>query len=606
MKVFGNDLADSKAYGNDVVKIIAYGETVWEKQTSIPDYLCFTALESGTFTLTIPAAVTTSNLSYVEYSLDGRNWVKTDNSSSDVTITTPTIAANGKVYWRGSGTRMTQSTTAPASSTKFSSTGNFNVSGHLLSLLKGDDFDGVTGVNNYTFCNLFYNCTTVVNAEDLVMPSFTSSFTRIFYQMFYGCTSLETAPALPSTNLAEYCYYGMFQNCTSLLAAPNMHNITNLAVYCCAQMYFGCTALTSGTVPQATTLYSNCFNSMYRDCDSLTETDTLPATALVESCYRYMYYGCDALTTVETISATSATGTNNMNQMFRLCSNLVTLPPLLITTLTEACYYQMLQNCAKLNYVKCLATDLSATNCLSNWLSGVSSTGTFIQAEGVTWPSGASGIPSTWVTIEKRTMPSGYKQVEYVENPNYAYIKVARAFNSNSETLELAFVKQDGGSNMPFGNSTYNYRYGSLKVIEQSTALLIRVGVDYDDQVQKDSQITSVTADKPYTLRYVGDSSGFQLYLNGTLKKTETCAWDAVDPFDANFLFSSTTNAASTVYFHTKPIYYLKIWNSNNVLAVDYVPCVRTSDSKVGFYDFANSAFVVSTNSNNFTAGAEI
>jgi hypothetical protein len=34
--------------------------------------------------------------------------------------------------------------------------------------------------------------------------------------MFYGCTSLTTAPALPATTLANYCYYYMFYGCTSL------------------------------------------------------------------------------------------------------------------------------------------------------------------------------------------------------------------------------------------------------------------------------------------------------------------------------------------------------------------------------------------------------
>lgn len=34
--------------------------------------------------------------------------------------------------------------------------------------------------------------------------------------MFYGCTSLTTAPALPATTLANHCYDYMFVGCTSL------------------------------------------------------------------------------------------------------------------------------------------------------------------------------------------------------------------------------------------------------------------------------------------------------------------------------------------------------------------------------------------------------
>lgn len=34
--------------------------------------------------------------------------------------------------------------------------------------------------------------------------------------MFYNCTSLTTAPALPATTLANFCYAYMFNGCISL------------------------------------------------------------------------------------------------------------------------------------------------------------------------------------------------------------------------------------------------------------------------------------------------------------------------------------------------------------------------------------------------------
>jgi hypothetical protein len=41
--------------------------------------------------------------------------------------------------------------------------------------------------------------------------------------MFFDCTSLTTAPELPATTLADYCYYEMFWRCSKL------NNITMLA-----------------------------------------------------------------------------------------------------------------------------------------------------------------------------------------------------------------------------------------------------------------------------------------------------------------------------------------------------------------------------------------
>ena len=34
--------------------------------------------------------------------------------------------------------------------------------------------------------------------------------------MFIGCTSLTSAPELPATTLANYCYASMFYNCSNL------------------------------------------------------------------------------------------------------------------------------------------------------------------------------------------------------------------------------------------------------------------------------------------------------------------------------------------------------------------------------------------------------
>ena len=60
----------------------------------------------------------------------------------------------------------------------------------------------------------------------------------------------------------------------------------------------------------------------------------------------------------------------------------------------------MFYNCNNLNYVKMLATDISASSCLQAWLYGVASTGTFVKAASMTeLPSGTSGIPANW-TVE--------------------------------------------------------------------------------------------------------------------------------------------------------------------------------------------------------------
>ena len=66
------------------------------------------------------------------------------------------------------------------------------------------------------------------------------------------------------------------------------------------------------------------------------------------------------------------------------------------TVLRKNCYSEMFSGCTKLNYIKCLATDISAKDYTTNWLKSTAKKGTFVKAEGVTWTEGDSGIPEDW------------------------------------------------------------------------------------------------------------------------------------------------------------------------------------------------------------------
>ena len=71
------------------------------------------------------------------------------------------------------------------------------------------------------------------------------------------------------------------------------------------------------------------------------------------------------------------------------------------TKLRKNCYLNMFNGCSSLNYIKCLATDISAKDCTTNWLKSTAKKGTFFKAEGVTWTEGDSGIPNGWTIKEE-------------------------------------------------------------------------------------------------------------------------------------------------------------------------------------------------------------
>lgn len=283
----GNSSIENILVGDTQVDRVYLGtDIVWEyQQPSIKDYLKFTALESGTFTLTIPAAVTATSLASISYSLDsGATWITTQNDSSDVTIVTPTINAGRNVLWKGSGSQTAIGQNSGQYST-FSSTGNFKCSGNIMSLLHGDDFeDKTTLTKTYCFCRLFYSCSTIITAPQLPATTITQNCYR---EMFGECTQLEKASKLPATLLQERCYVGMFYACKALTNIPE-------------------------DMLPATTTKQYCYYQMFHSCSSITHAPTLPALTLATSCYQQMFIGCNSLIYI-TCLATNISATNCTN-----------------------------------------------------------------------------------------------------------------------------------------------------------------------------------------------------------------------------------------------------------------------------------------------------
>ncbi len=289
-----------------------------------------------------------------------------------------------------------------------------------------------TTMANFCYCRMFEGCTNLTAAPEL--PA-TTLARNCYSAMFSGCTNLTAAPELPATTLADYCYDNMFNGCTGLTAAPDLPattladhcystmfsgctNLTaapelpatTLAAWCYSTMFNGCTGLTTAPELPATTLAPHCYSSMFIGCTNLTAAPELPATSLARNCYLYMFTGCTNLTAAPELPATTLAAWCYFG-MFRGCTNLTAAPELPATTLAEYCYNDMFYGCSQLNYIKCLATDLSATACLSNWVDGVSPSGVFIKNPDTTWPTGTSGIPEGW-TVYPTGLPSNAEAVD--------------------------------------------------------------------------------------------------------------------------------------------------------------------------------------------------
>ena len=330
---------------------VHYNPWTWAEQ-----YLTTVALEDGTISFNIWKSMGTDMITSISYSTDGgETWTTTNNvnDKEEHLVIDVDVNEGDKVMWKGIATQTGYyyEDYDDYVGSFFSSDREFDAKGNVMSLLYGDDFKGETTIEgDGTFCQLFSDHDSektcgVVNAKDLVLPA-TTLADDCYYGMFYGCTSLTTAPELPATTLVSGCYDNMFGGCTSLTTAP---------------------------VLPATTLASYCYSNMFYGCTKLTKAPELPATTLAESCYGGMFQGCTSLTTA---------------------------PELPATTLADSCYGSMFGGCTNLNYIKAMFTTTPDYNYTSNWVYNVASSGTFVKNSAATWNvSGVNGIPTGW-TVE--------------------------------------------------------------------------------------------------------------------------------------------------------------------------------------------------------------
>lgn len=246
------------------------------------NYFGVEALEDG---LTV-----TCKIGDLEYCIDnGSEWVTLKSDSPSEPINT-----GHSLFLKG------EPLTYPASfdSVRLIFSKKCNIKGNVTSIREGNNFNEVTVPhNNMNYHALFTQCTTIVNASELILP-FLDMGNGDYRGMFKDCTSLVTAPELPATTLSDYCYSSMFRGCTSLTTAP-----------------------------------------------------VLRAESLAKSCYNYMFDGC-----------------------------------------------------AKLNNITMLAKNIGNESYFTNWVNGVSNTGTFYKSYMANLPFGESGIPVGWEVVNDITI----------------------------------------------------------------------------------------------------------------------------------------------------------------------------------------------------------
>lgn len=139
----------------------------------------------------------------------------------------------------------------------------------------------------------------------------------------------------------------------------------------------------------ATTIEANnAFYGLFAGAEKLVNNTerllVLPATTLTEGCYQDMFNGCKGIEKA---------------------------PELPAPKLEKNCYQEMFYDCAKLNHVKCLASDIKAEGSTKDWLgkAGTEATGEKVLETLVPMTANSDdGVPTSW-TAQKIILVTGIK-----------------------------------------------------------------------------------------------------------------------------------------------------------------------------------------------------
>lgn len=238
-----------------------------EAEGNIP-YVTFSAASEQAFTMNFNDFYLEEG-EYFEYSVGGSKWVRFTNTVTNIAFG----GENNDIRLRGKSSKGTASNnTTYCSKISFSENTDepVNCTGDIRTLI---DYTAYSTANTGTakFCFLFNGCKQLTSAPEL--PA-TTLATFCYEHMFSGCTALTSAPELPATILANYCYQYMFNGCTSLEIAPAL-KATSLVTYCYKSMLYDCTKLSSVTMLATDVSGNKCLDNWLTDAGTGVTSRTL-------------------------------------------------------------------------------------------------------------------------------------------------------------------------------------------------------------------------------------------------------------------------------------------------------------------------------------------
>lgn len=188
----------------------------------------------------------------------------------------------------------------------------------------------------------------------------------------------------------------------------------------------------------------------------------------------------------------------------------------------------------------------------------------------------------------KVKLPSGYKQLEYIQSSGTQYIDTGFIPNQDSRLIIDVQLLATSGYPSIFGTRNSN---GWMFWCYANSATEIIYGYDSNK-----FRATCTMSD-----RLLIDANKNIFLVNGGALITDTAR-----SFTAkgNLYLHATNNAETLQYVSQMKSYFCKLYD-NGTLIRDFIPCSNPSGA-IGLYDLANNKFYANAGTGVFTAGPEV
>ena len=195
---------------------------------------------------------------------------------------------------------------------------------------------------------------------------------------------------------------------------------------------------------------------------------------------------------------------------------------------------------------------------------------------------------------QQAILPSGYTQVDYIQNSGTQFIDTGFKPNQNTSFEIKILIPQDSALTTRFfetRNFTYsNGSFGLLNFRDENNQFQFRYNTSFP---KTNYHLNTGTIYKIRTNKNL-------VYIDDELAITANNSNFQVNYNLALFGFANATNnvADSSVY----KLYMFKLYDNNNLIR-DFVPCKRNNDNAVGLYDLVSNTFYGNSGTGTFTYG---